>query len=79
MYGKLKLIPFVVVALLLLAACKPESNMPNPASEYCEENDGALEIRTDDTGSQVGYCVFEDGIEYEEWAFYRGECQPSEN
>jgi putative hemolysin len=51
--------------------------LANPASVFCEENGGTLEIR-DETGGQVGYCVFDDGSECEEWAFMRGECAPGE-
>ncbi|MBN1920253.1 MAG: DUF333 domain-containing protein [Anaerolineae bacterium] len=50
--------------------------MANPASVYCEEHEGKVEIRTDDDGGQMGICVFADGSECEEWSFYRGECQP---
>ena len=47
----------------------------NPASENCVKQGGTLEIR-DETGGQVGYCIFADGSECEEWAFFRGECAP---
>jgi hypothetical protein len=50
--------------------------MANPASVYCEEQGGRLDIRTAEDGSQMGICVFEDGSECEEWAFYRKECGP---
>jgi hypothetical protein len=50
--------------------------MPNPASAFCEQQGGKLEIRTESEGGQFGVCVFDDGSECEEWAFYRGECQP---
>jgi putative hemolysin len=50
--------------------------LPNPASVYCEEQGGRLEIRTAADGSQYGACVFPDGSECEEWAFHRGECGP---
>ena len=59
--------------------CSPASSLPglaNPASVHCEEQGGTLDIRTDDAG-EVGYCLFEDGSECEEWAFYRGECSPA--
>lgn len=49
--------------------------MPNPASAYCEEQGGTLEIREDEDGGQYGVCIFDDGSECEEWAFYRGECE----
>ncbi|MGC9393275.1 MAG: putative hemolysin [Anaerolineae bacterium] len=47
--------------------------MANPASVYCEEQGGTLDIRDTDVG-QYGVCVFADGSECEEWAFFRGEC-----
>jgi putative hemolysin len=49
--------------------------MPNPASVHCDEEGGKLEIR-DEAGGEVGYCIFDDGSECEEWAFYRGDCAP---
>ena len=54
---------------------EPIAGMANPASVYCEEQGGALEIRTTDAG-EYGVCVFPDGSECEEWAFFRGECHP---
>ncbi len=51
------------------------AELPNPASVFCNEQGGTLDIRTDDSGS-TGFCVFEDGSECEEWAFFRGECRP---
>ena len=55
----------------------PEANpnIANPASVNCIEKGGKSEIR-DETGGQVGYCIFVDGSECEEWAFLRGECAP---
>ncbi len=50
-------------------------DLANPASVFCEEKGYELELRTDSNGT-VGYCVFPDGTECEEWAFYRGECGP---
>ena len=52
--------------------------LPNPASVYCEEQGGKLELREDENGGTVGICLFEDGRECEEWAFFRGECSPAE-
>jgi putative hemolysin len=48
-------------------------DMANPASVYCVEQGYKVEIR-DEAGGQVGYCIFPNGAECEEWAFYRGEC-----
>ena len=50
--------------------------MANPASVYCTEQDHNLEMRTDATGGQFGVCIFPDGSECEEWAYFRGECGP---
>ncbi|HSR29712.1 MAG TPA: DUF333 domain-containing protein [Anaerolineae bacterium] len=52
------------------------AGLPNPASIYCEEQGGKLEIRTAADGSQYGVCISPDGSECDEWAFYRGECGP---
>lgn len=50
-----------------------EANMANPASKYCEENGGDLEIITETDGTQFGMCNFDDWA-CEEWAYFRGEC-----
>ena len=77
-------------ALSILVGCKSATPTPtpalpitetatieiaNPASVYCEQNGGTLDIRDQD-GGQYGICQFKDGSECEEWAFFRGECQP---
>ena len=54
------------------------ADMPNPASVFCEEQGGTVDIRTDADGGQAGFCIFADGSECEEWAFTRGECTPGE-
>jgi hypothetical protein len=51
--------------------------MPNPASVYCEEQGNRLEIRTAADGSQTGVCIFPDGSECDEWAYFRKECEPA--
>ena len=63
--------------LLVVPACgddEEETGMPPPASVYCKEQGGTLEMRTEEAGT-TGYCVFDDGSEYEEWAFFRVECE----
>jgi len=47
----------------------------NPASKNCVAKGGEIDIRTGKDGRQTGYCVFKDGRECEEWAFFRGECK----
>lgn len=80
MSKKISIILMILVFSLLLSAlvtaCKPKTELANPASVYCEENGGKVEIREDESGGQVGYCVFPDGSECEEWAYMRGECEP---
>ena len=78
MKKKLFLLVCLILALSLLTACRREPQLANPASVFCEENGGKLEIR-DEADGQVGYCIFPDGSECEEWAFYRGECAPGED
>ena len=74
----------LTVFTMLAVACQPvmpeqePTGLANPASVHCDEQGGTLDIRTGDDGGQVGYCLFDDGSECEEWAFFRGECQPGE-
>jgi len=66
--------------LVLISGCTAQENaiadnkpqIANPASVYCEEQGGILRIEENEAG-QYGICVL-DGIECEEWEFYRGEC-----
>jgi putative hemolysin len=60
------------------AGVREDTGLPNPASAYCEEQGGTLEIRSGE-GGQVGVCVFADGSECDEWAFFRGECAPGDS
>ncbi|MGE5376668.1 MAG: DUF333 domain-containing protein, partial [Bacteroidota bacterium] len=84
---------FVVLTfLILLTSCSappappaiapvptdtPQADMPNPASVYCEQRGNRLEIRPATDGSQSGVCIFPDGSECDEWAYFRGECLPN--
>jgi putative hemolysin len=83
------LLVVVMVGGILLAACGAEPTptpqedlfespleLANPASKYCVDLGNKLEMR-EETGGTAGYCIFPDGSECEEWAFYRGECQPA--
>jgi putative hemolysin len=55
---------------------EPVTGMANPASTYCIEQGGALEIR-EGSGGQYGICILKDGTECEEWDFLRGKCGPN--
>lgn len=84
MSRKLLIALCIVIVTFLLTSCilrrvtpTPNANMPNPASVYCEEHGGKLDIRTDAAGGQAGVCVFPNGSECDEWAYYRGECAPA--
>ncbi len=75
--------PFMLIACLALSACGPQpatptpaTGLPNPASVFCEQNGGKLDLRTDAAGGVAGVCVFPDGSECDEWAYFRGECAP---
>jgi putative hemolysin len=53
------------------------TTIANPASVFCAQNGGTLNIVTAADGSQGGLCVFPNGSQCEEWAYYRGECSPA--
>lgn len=65
---------FITGLIVLLAGCTNQSQIANPASVYCVEQGGTVDIRNTPIG-QVGYCVFDDMTECEEWAYYNGECR----
>jgi putative hemolysin len=83
--------PYFLAFLIALTSCTaqtspmpdsvptdiPQANMPNPASVYCIEQGYTSEIRTAADGSQSGVCIFPDGSECDEWAYFRSECGPA--
>lgn len=54
----------------------PLADMSNPALVFCQKQGYQSEVRTAEDGSQYGVCIFPDGSECNEWAFYHGECSP---
>ncbi len=81
--NKTNIILLITLALILTACSTtgpknvPNANntqIANPASQFCIDIGGTLEIRTANDGSQTGYCVFSNGEECEEWSLFRGEC-----
>ena len=77
-----RMVLIMMMGLLILAACAsaPETDeVPNPASVFCEQNGGKLELRQDASGATAGICVFPDGSECDEWAYFRKECKPGDS
>ena len=79
------MVTLMLLTLTIISACSPPPHptvapppgMPNPAAVHCSDQGGEVEIR-DEAGGQAGYCIFPDGSECEEWAFFRGECAPGD-
>jgi len=76
----------MLIGMVIFSACSPaqisptsQANMPNPASVHCEQNGGKLDLRQDQSGGVTGVCVFPDGSECDEWAYFRNECKPGDS
>ncbi len=83
---RIRLVTVAITAGLLVAACGSDddpadtttpssdtgSGIANPASEFCVEQGGTVEIVTE-TAGEVGYCNLPDGTRVEEWAYFRAE------
>ena len=72
------LIALLAVWALTLAGCnktptEENAELANPASAYCEENGGTLQI---EDGAWL--CMFTDGSYCEEWSYFSGECKEGE-
>jgi putative hemolysin len=88
MKNKILLLSLIVMSLFVVVACTEKANtdtnnngneqnngntqIANPASKFCVDNGGTLEIKDIGEG-QVGYCTLQ-GKECEEWSLFRGEC-----
>ncbi len=82
--------PPLLLLIAVAAACSPakpvtpttnasQAGIANPASVFCQQNGGFLELRQGSGGGVIGVCVFADGSECEEWSYFRGECRPAVN
>lgn len=68
----------IVVSLIIISGCASQQTekkaqtvgMANPASVYCEQVGGKLEIVNSGQG-QIGYCTLPSGEKVEEWTLYR--------
>lgn len=68
------LVALLAISSFALAGCNKnddKTQIANPASVYCEENDGTLNL-------EEGLCMFDDGSYCEQWSYFRGECQPGD-
>jgi putative hemolysin len=79
----MRILAVLLAAAALLAGCaddtaSDDAGLANPAAEHCIESGGTLELRDDGAGGEAGICIFPDGTECEEWAFYRDECAPGD-
>jgi uncharacterized protein len=75
-------VAIALAVVLMISGCggdednDEQTGIANPASVFCEGQGGTVDIRTDESGGQVGFCVSSDGSEVDEWAYFRGEAQP---
>ncbi len=91
MNAKIKIISSCfVLSLFVLSACATKAaqstspvatphaaGIANPASAYCKQQGNRSELRTAADGSQSGVCIFSDGSQCDEWAYFKGECGPA--
>lgn len=73
----MKKIIFSLLFIAFVSGCTQSSDevsqLANPSATFCIDQGFNYEIRNTPIGA-VGYCIFEDGSECEEWAYYREEC-----
>jgi putative hemolysin len=60
------------------ASTIPSASIANPASTYCINHGGTLQIKTSPAG-QYGMCTFSNGSQCEEWQFFRGQCSATQS
>ncbi len=60
-----------------LAPGKTGASMANPAAVYCESQGYRLQPVVVADGGQSAICIFPDGSQCDEWAYYRGQCGPA--
>lgn len=77
----IKSILFIAIVLFLSSGCTTEPSlkesplqMGNPASIHCVKNGGHLFIEKNAAGGEYGVCLFDDKLQCEEWALFRGDC-----
>lgn len=75
-----RLVALTIVVVLTLVYLRSPSmiQIANPASEYCIQQGGTLEIVRDKDGNEMGMCKLPDGTVREEWEFFRSQHQQDE-
>lgn len=68
---------FVQLVQTAVAGLTDVSGLANPASVYCVDQGGRVDI-VDEAGGQVGYCELPDGRRIDEWEYYRSSTATSE-
>ncbi len=68
-------VPTTQVVVTTAAPVENASGLANPASVYCGQVGGKLDIKKDAQGNEYGMCSFPNGSSCEEWALFRGECK----
>jgi putative hemolysin len=76
MTSKISRCCIVIVLVAAAVSCgntdeNQDSGLANPASVFCEEHGGTVEIVTDAQGNQSGLCHLSDGTVVDEWEYYR--------
>ena len=67
---------FATISCSTLIGCMQTPHnigIANPASEYCIQQGGYLEIKKDQVGNEYGICHLPDGRASEEWEFFRAQ------
>ncbi|MFA6088677.1 MAG: DUF333 domain-containing protein [Candidatus Woesearchaeota archaeon] len=75
------LLGLLLFGLFIVGGCSKTSKtddinnvgLANPASVYCEEQGGKLEMVNEENGTR-GICITKEGTRCDEWEYYRGEC-----
>jgi putative hemolysin len=66
-----------MLVLVAMVSCgegdedETDVELANPASVFCEEQGGSVELVADGEGNQMGFCRLPDGTRVDEWEYYR--------
>ena len=61
----------LTVASLWPAGTAAALALSNPASVYCEQRGGRIEIERTTNGAERGICLLQNGTRIDEWAYFR--------